>query len=367
MDTIPINDLHKQYKVLEEEIQAAIKLAFESSNFILGPIVDDFEHRLEAYCQCSHAIGVASGTDALFLALAALGIGIGDEVITTPFTFGATSLSINRVGATPVFVDINTETFNIDVQKINSVITRKTKAILPVHLFGQPADMAPIWEIARAYSIYVIDDAAQAIGASYRGKKIGNLGDATILSFFPTKNLGAYGDGGAVLTNMDNLAEEIRILRHHGTTSKYIYDRAGINSRLDAVQAEILKVKLNYLDEWNKKRRIIARTYNENLTNANIILPIESPDSQHVYHQYTIRVPMHRDKLREYLSSLGIQTAIYYPLGMHMQRVYSYLGYREGSFPNTELCCRQVLSLPCFPELTEDQQWSVIRSINEFF
>lgn len=362
---IPVLDLKAQYAAIEQEIDAAIKEVLLSGQFILGPAVRELEEKVAAYCGCKYAVGVASGTDALRLTLTALGIGPGDEVITTPFTFIATANTISHCGARPVFVDIDPQTYNIDPAAIQAAITRRTKAIVPVHLYGQPADMDPIMELAEAHGLYVIEDAAQAIGARYKGRRVGSIGHAGCFSFYPTKNLGAYGDGGMVVTNDAALAEKIDVLRRQGSKKKYHAEVLGFNSRLDSLQAAILRVKLKYLDDWNEGRRRVAQRYNEMLGGLSVTTPYESPDVYHVYHQYTIRAPQ-RDALAAYLKERGIGTMVYYPVPLHLQELYADLGYGEGSLPASETASQEVLSLPMYPELTEAQQQEVVGAIWEF-
>ncbi|MGC9057362.1 MAG: DegT/DnrJ/EryC1/StrS family aminotransferase [Candidatus Saccharicenans sp.] len=363
---IPILDLKAQYASIEKEIDEAIKKVLRSGQFILGPEVEALEKEVASLCGCKYGIGVASGTDALRLTLKALEIGPGDEVITTPFTFIATASCILHCGAKPVFVDIDPKTYNIDPDKIKPAITKKTKAIIPVHLYGQPADMDKIMAIAKAYNLYIIEDAAQAIGAKYKGKPVGQFGIAGCLSFFPTKNLGAYGDGGMVVTNDVGLAEKIDVLRKHGSKKKYQAEILGFNSRLDEVQAAILRVKLKYLDKWNEARRCIAYRYNEKLKELPVIIPYESPDVYHIYHQYTIRTDK-RDNLMQYLKESGISTAIYYPVPIHLQKLFANLGYKNGDFKESEIASAQVLSLPLYPELHKEEQNLVIDKIRGFF
>jgi len=364
---IPILDLKAQYAAIEQEIDAAIKEVLLSGQFILGPAVRELEEKVAAYCECKYGVGVASGTDALRLTLMALGIGPGDEVITTPFTFIATANTISHCGARPVFVDIDPRTYNIDPAAIEAAITERTKAIVPVHLYGQPADMDPIMELAEAHGLYVIEDAAQAIGARYKGRRVGSIGHAGCLSFYPTKNLGAYGDGGMVVTNDAALAEKVDILRRQGCKRrKYHAEVLGFNSRLDSLQAAILKVKLKYLDDWNEARRWVAQRYNELLAGLPVTTPYESPDVYHVYHQYTIRAPQ-RDALAAHLKEHGIGTMVYYPVPLHQQELYASLGYGENSLPASETASQEVLSLPMYPELTEEQQAAVAQAIQEFY
>jgi len=362
-------DLKVQYKSIKEEIDAAIKRILESCVFIGGVEVEEFEKEIANFCGAKYAIGVNSGTDALFLSLKALGVGPGDEVITTPFTFIATAGVIANCGAKPVFTDINPKTFNIDSSKIEEKITEKTKAILPVHLFGQMADMDEIMDIARKHNLYVVEDAAQAIGATYRVKKAGSIGDIGCLSFFPSKNLGAYGDGGMIVTNNEELANKIRLLKNHGSSpmGKYLNLIIGTNSRLDALQAAILRVKLKYLSGWSKKRAEIASYYNNALKGVgDIITPIVKPDRNHIFHQYTIRTAQ-RDKLQQYLKEKEISTMIYYPLPLHLQPAFEYLGFKEGDFPEAEKTSKEVLSLPIYPEISQKDQDFITKEIKGFF
>ncbi len=358
-------DLKRQYESIREEINKAVLEVIASQSFVLGPFVESFEDSIAKFCGVRHAIGVSSGTDAILLALMACGIKNGDEVITTPFTFFATAGSIARVGAVPVFVDIDPSTYNIDESKIAPAINKRTKAILPVHLYGQCASMDTIVEIARANSLKVIEDAAQAIGAVYRGKNAGSLGDVGCFSFYPTKNLGGYGDGGLVTTNDDKLAEFIKILRVHGSKSKYYHSHIGINGRLDAIQAAILSVKLKYLEGWSEKRRSVALYYNEHLEGLPIRLPKIGSYTTHIFHQYVIATPR-RDALMKYLEGQGIETAIYYPVPLHLQKCFEYLGYKEGALPESERAANETLALPIFPEITQKEQDAVIHHIKNF-
>jgi dTDP-4-amino-4,6-dideoxygalactose transaminase len=363
---IPVLDLKAQYEAIKDQVDAAIAAVLDSTQFILGPAVQDLERRVAAYCGCQHGIGVASGSDALRLTWAALGLGPGDEVITTPFTFVATANTISHSGARPVFVDIDARTFTLDPQAVEQAITKNTRAILPVHLYGQPADMDPILALAEFHGLYVVEDAAQAIGARYRGRPVGSIGRAGCLSFYPTKNLGAYGDGGMVVTDDAQLAAKIDVLRRQGGKNKYDAEVLGFNSRLDSLQAAILGVKLDHLDEWNRARRRLARRYHELLAGLPLVTPCESALSYHVYHQYTIRVPR-RDDLAAYLRDRGIGTMIYYPVPLHRQVLYADLGYDQGCLPVSEQASREVLSVPLYPELTEEQQQEVAAAIQEFF
>jgi len=369
---IPLVDLKAQYDSIKVEVDQAISGVIERSEFILGSEVKAFEKELASYLDVEYAVGVASGTDALSVALLACGIKPGDEVITSPFTFIATAEAITQCGATPVFVDIDPKTYNINIEKIEAKISKKTKALLPVHLYGQPADMDPILQLAKKYNLKIIEDCAQALGARYKGKKVGSPGDAACFSFFPSKVLGAYGDGGMVVTNNSEIAEKVEMLRNHGCREKYYHLIPGFNSRLDSLQAAILRVKLRHLDEWIERRRQKASLYARFFEPIDAIQPpYVAPYSYHVFNYYTIRLLNYnnvgetlvvsrqrahsRDKLREYLTSQGIATAIYYPLSLHLQDVYRSLGYRTGDFPESEKAQEEVLSLPIYAELTEEQ------------
>ena len=367
--SFPFLDLKAQFSPIREEILAAVTRVLESQHFILGPEVSAFEQEAASYLGCKYAVGCASGSDALMLALMALGIGQGDEVITVPFTFVATAGSIARLGATPVFVDIDGDTYNIDPATLEAAITVRTKAIMPVHLFGLAAEMDGILEVARRHGLPVIEDAAQAIGAEYKGKKVGNFGVMSCFSFFPSKNLGGAGDGGLITTDDAQLAQRLKLLRAHGSRSKYEYEILGVNSRLDAIQAAILRIKLTYLDEWTESRRRNAERYRELVSqfglDARIGLPAERVGYKHVYNQFTIRAKQ-RDDLREFLRSNGIPTEIYYPFPLHLQPAFAGLGYKLRSMPASETASVEVLSLPIFPELSGEQQESVVGSISEF-
>lgn len=367
---LPFLDLKAQFSGLRAEVLAAVVRVLESQHFILGPEVEGFEQDLARLLGCRFAIGCASGSDALLLSLMALEIGPRDEVITTPFTFVATAGSIARVGARPVFVDIDAETFNIDPRQIKRAITPRTRAIMPVHLFGLPAEMDSVLEIAAEHRLMVIEDAAQAIGARYRGKAVGNLGALGCFSFFPSKNLGGAGDGGLVTTDDPRLADCLKVLRAHGSRRKYEYERLGINSRLDALQAAILRAKLRHLEEWTEGRQRNAERYRAlfgeyDLENS-VRLPSTPMDRTHIYNQFVIRV-QERDALRSFLKEKGVPTEVYYPSSLHLQRAFAYLGNKEGSFPLAEAASAQVLALPIFPELTEEQQRHVVTEIAHFF
>lgn len=367
MMNIPMLDLSEQYQHLKEEIFQALEKVMSSSHFILGENVKKLEKDIAKYSHVAHGIGVANGSDALHISLLACGIQPGDEVITTPFTFFATAGSIARIGAKPVFVDIDPKTFNINPALIEAKITEKTKAIIPVHLYGQAADMDPILEIAEKHNLFVIEDAAQAIGAEYKGRKVGGFGDTACFSFFPTKNLGAYGDAGMIVTNDDQLAEKIRVIRVHGSKPKYYHHVLGYNSRLDEMQAAILNVKFPHLDAWSELRRKHAAYYTQLLSDLKeVVTPYEDENSYHIYHQYTIRVK-DRDALQAYLKEQGVQTMIYYPLPLHMQPVFADLGYKEGDLPESEKAAKEALSLPMYPELRKEQQEYVVAKIKEFY
>jgi len=360
---IPILDLSGQYAELKTDLEREVLKVLSSGQYILGENVKKFEKSFSQYNEVAHSLGVASGTDALHLALRALDIGPGDEVITVAFTFIATVEAISYVGATPVFVDINPNTFNFDVNDLEKRITPKTKAIIPVHLYGQPADMTPILEIAKKYNLYVVEDCAQAIGAEYKGKKVGSFGDIGCFSFFPTKNLGTFGDGGLVTTNSDYLAERLSSLRNHGSKTRYYHDEIGLNSRLDEIHAAILNVKFPHIDKWNSQRREVAYYYNELFKDIpEIQTPVELDDAYCVYHQYTIKAPV-RDKLVDSLRAKGVMAMIYYPVPIHLQAAFKQFGYAQGNLPHTEKCTTQVLSLPMFPEITRQQQQQVAEAV----
>lgn len=351
---IPMVDLKRQYARLKNEMDQAIGQALEQTQFILGPNVSALEAEVAAYHGLPYAIGCANGTDALLLALRACGIGRGDEVITTPFTFIATAEVAAQIGARPVFADICPDTFNIDPGRIAAKITSKTKAIIPVHLFGHPADMAPIMDIARKHHLKVIEDCAQAFGAKYQGQSAGTFGDAGCFSFFPSKNLGCYGDGGMVITRDEAIASKIKILRNHGSAVRYYHSEVGYNSRLDEIQAAILRVKLPLIDAANEARRASASAYCSALAGKDMVLPSERPDCKHVYHQFTIRV-QNRQAIADALSKAGIASAVYYPVPLHQQDVFVKMYNLKESLPVSEACAGDVLSLPMFPELTPEE------------
>jgi dTDP-4-amino-4,6-dideoxygalactose transaminase len=365
MNTIPILDLKAQYQAIKDEVDAAVLGVMASGHFVLGPNVKALEAEVAEYVGCQYGIGVASGTDALRLSLAALDIGPGDEVITTPFTFVATANTISHSGARPVFVDIDPRTFNIVPAQIEAAVNERTRAIVPVHLYGQPAEIDAIMKIARQHDLYVIEDCAQAIGAEDDGRRVGSFGDVACFSFYPTKNLGAYGDGGMVTTNNSEIAERVDVLRRQGGKTKYYHEVLGFNSRLDEMQAALLRVKLRHLDDWQAGRRRVASRYDELLRELDVAIPFVRSDVTHVYHQYTIRVPR-RDELHQFLKEHGIGSMIYYPLPLHLQGLYQDLGYTEASLPFSEEAGREVLSLPMYPELTEEQIRRVAEVIGEF-
>jgi dTDP-4-amino-4,6-dideoxygalactose transaminase len=366
---VPMLDLSEQYLSLKSEIMDALDEVMTSSRFILGPNVKKLEEDIATYSNVAHGVGVANGSDALHISLMGCGVQEGDEVIAPAFTFFATAGAIARAGATPVFVDIDPKTFNIDPGKIEEAITDKTKAIIPVHLYGQMADMDRIAAIAKKHNIAVIEDAAQAIGSEYKGKKVGELGTTATYSFFPTKNLGAYGDAGMIVTNDPEVAERMRVIRVHGSKPKYYHHVLGYNSRLDELQAAILNVKFPHLNDWSKLRRERAERYtsllNEQLS-GKVVTPFIEEHNYHIFHQYTIRVER-RDELQAYLKEQGIATMVYYPKPLHLQPVFEYLGYKEGDLPVTEKACEEALSLPMFPELKQEQQEYVVSKIVEFY
>ena len=365
-EPVPLVDLKRQTRRLAPQVTAAIREVLDSGAFILGPAVARLERTMARYCERRYAVAVGSGTDALRLTLSALDIGPGDEVITTPFSFVATASSILRCGATPIFADVDPETYNLDPERIESAISPRTRAILPVHLYGQPAEMDPIRDLAAARGLRVVEDCAQAIGARYQGARVGSLGDAGCLSFFPTKNLGAFGDGGMVVTDNAEIVERLTLLRNQGNRRKHRADVLGFNSRMDTLQAAILEVKLASLEEWNSQRRAIARRYDRWLEAAPVETPSESRRGRHVYNVYTLRAPR-RDQLADRLAGRGIGNAVYYPVPLHLQRIFSGLGYDHGSLPASEKASREVISLPIFPELTPEQQKRVCEALYDFY
>lgn len=351
---IPLLDLKAQYSSIQSELETAVIDAMRSGQYILGPKVQELEAAVSSFCDTEYAVGVANGTDALVLALDAMGVGPGDEVITSPFTFFASAECISRLGATPVFVDIDPDTYNLLPGQIEEKITSKTKAIIPVHIFGQPAQMDEINAIASKHGLKVLEDACQAIGAEYKGRKVGSLADAACFSFFPSKNLGGMGDGGIVVTNDKELADKVRVLRAHGSARKYYHSTIGYNSRLDALQAAILLVKLQYLNDWNNARREKAKVYDALFAGSKIVTPVALDYVKHVYHLYIIRVP-ERAPVEAVLKENGIGHGVYYPVPLHLQDVYKEsLGYSEGSLPVSEAASYETMAIPLYPELKED-------------
>jgi dTDP-4-amino-4,6-dideoxygalactose transaminase len=367
---VPLLDLKAQFRPIRAEIMAAIESTCDEQAFILGKRVADFENDMQRYVGAAHAVGVASGTDAILLSLMACGVGPGDEVVTVPYTFFATAGSISRLGARPVFVDIKPDSFNMDMSHVEAAITPRTKALLPVHLYGQCAEMEPLMKLAGRRTLPVIEDAAQAIGAEWRGKKAGTLGQMGCFSFFPSKNLGGFGDGGMVATNDPALADCVRMLRVHGSREKYLHELVGLNSRLDALQATVLRVKLTHLEGWTQGRQKNAARYEGLFKEANLLdrvtLPTVTAENRHVYNQYVIRV-QRRNQLRNFLKEKGVGTEVYYPTALHMQPCYKDLGYREGAFPQSERAAKETLALPIYAELTADQQAYVVETIKQFY
>jgi len=358
-------DLGRQYQLHREELDEAISKVLQKKDFILGEEVKKFENSFAAYCGAKHCIGVASGTDALFLILKALGIGPGDEVITATNSFIATGLAIQMTGAKPVFTDIDPQTYNIDVALVEKSITPKTKAIIPVHLYGQTADMAPLKSIADAAGLKIVEDACQAHGAYYKKARAGALGHAAAFSFYPGKNLGAYGDGGAVVTDDDEIADTVQMLRNYGQRKKYEHTIPGYNSRLDTMQAAIIRVKLKFLDQWNENRRANASAYNNLLTNTQIKTPYIQENCESVYHLYVIRVSK-RDALLAFLADKKIYAGIHYPIPMHLQKAFTSLGYQKGDFPVAEQYAQEIISLPMFPELHEEEIIRTAKTVTDF-
>ncbi len=363
---VPAEDLTRQYQQIRWEIAAAIDTVLPSGKYTLGPILETFEQEFADYCGCKYCIGISNGTEALHLALAALGVGPGDEVITQANTYVATAFAVNYLGATPVFVDIEPCHANIAIEQVEARITPRTKAIIPVHMYGHPTDMHPLLELAQKYELKVLEDASHAHGATYKGQRIGSLGDAAAFSFYPTKNLGCYGDGGIITTDSEKIYEKAMMLRTYGQSAKHVHAIEGFNSRLDEVQAALLDIKLEQLDYWNKKRRHIAWLYKRELGDAPILLPLEEEWAYHVYHLYVIRVK-ERDELMKYLKEKGVSTLIHYPTAIHMQTVYKHLGYKEGAFPNAEKAAKEIISLPIYPSMKEDEVVYVSKCIREFY
>ncbi len=363
---IPLVDLKKQYESIKDEINDAISDVISRSAFVGGPFVKSFEEAFAKFCNVKHCIGVGNGTDALFIALKTLGIGNGDEVVTAANSFIATSESITMAGAKVVFVDINPRTFNIDTDKLEDKITSRTKAIIPIHLFGQPADMDPILQLARKHNLKVVEDAAQAHGAIYKDRPIGSMGDMSCFSFYPGKNLGAYGDGGAIVTNDDDMAHKARMFANHGRSEKYNHKFEGVNSRLDGLQAAILEVKLRHLPDWTESRRKNAYLYNELLKDTDLITPSEIDDVKAVYHLYVVRVRNGlREKLQEHLKTAGISTGIHYPITLPNLQAYTYLHHKNDDFPEASQTSREIVSLPMYPELEEKQIQLITKEIKK--
>ena len=363
---VDVFTLKKQYENIKDEIREPMEKVMCSGGFIIGEDVKLFEEEFARYCGVRYGIGVNSGTDALFLACLACGIGKDDEVVVMSYTYIATALGISMTGGRPVFVDIEEKTYNIDVSRIEKSITKKTKAILPVHLYGHPADMDPIMEIAKRYNLKVIEDCAQAHGALYKDKKVGSFGDASCFSFYPTKNLGAFGDAGMVITNSEEIKQRLLLLRDYGRKGRYEHILRGYNSRLDTLQAAILKVKLKHLDEWDEKRRenahIYTKLFKEN--KMDLVCPYEADYAKHVYHLYPVRI-RNRKEVMEKLAEKGIRTLIHYPIPIHLQEAYKDLGYKKGDFPISEKCCEEILSLPMYPELSEEEIKYVVQALKE--
>ncbi|MBI1794187.1 MAG: DegT/DnrJ/EryC1/StrS family aminotransferase [Chloroflexi bacterium] len=366
MKEIPMIDLRGQYTSIRSELDEAVARILAGGSFILGEEVAAFEREFADYCGASYAVGVGSGTDALRLALSACGIGAGDEVIAPSHTAVAVVVAIEMTGAHPVLVDIDIARYTLDPQQINQVLTPRTRAIIPVHLYGCAADLDPILRLAHRKNLYVIEDCAQAHGALYHGRQVGSWGDIAAFSFYPTKNLGAFGDGGAVVTNNPVLSERVQLLRQYGWKERYISSIKGMNSRLDELQAGILRVKLRHLDEWNARRKALASHYFNLLANTELVLPAQPHADGHVFHQFAVRHPR-RDALREYLKQQGIHTLIHYPVPIHLQPAYANLGYAADSFPNAELTAREILSIPLYPELSEENINLVSQAIIDFF
>lgn len=364
---IPFVDLKKQYESIKDEIDHAIAEVISKTAFIGGSFAKSFESAFAEFCNVKHCVGVGNGTDALFIALKALGIGKGDEVITVANSFIATSEAVTMTGAKVVFVDINPTTYNIDVEQIEETITKNTKAIIPVHLYGQPVDMDPILDMAKKYNIYIVEDAAQAHGALYKGRQIGSIGDMACFSFYPGKNLGAYGDAGAIVTNDEGLAVKVRMIANHGRIDKYNHEIEGVNSRIDGLQAAVLEVKLRHLPEWTKSRKKNADLYNEYLKDTDLVAPVEIDDVKAVYHLYVVRVKNGlRQKLQDHLKSKGISSGIHYPIALPNLIAYEYLNHSENDFPEATKASQEILSLPMYPELQKNQIKYTAETIKEF-
>lgn len=362
---VKLVDLGRQYETIKPEIDRALADVLNRTDFVLGEAVRCFEEEFAHYCQAKYAVGLDSGTSALELGLRALGIGPGDEVLVPANSFIASAATVSFTGATPVFVDVDPDTYTMDVRQLARRITPRTKAIMPVHLYGQPAEMDTIMAVAERYGLYVVEDACQAHGARYKGRRVGAIGHVGAFSFYPGKNLGAYGDGGALVTNDSEIAERVRVMRHWGQRERYLHHYKGWNHRLDTIQAAVLRVKLRYLDEWNARRRHWARLYDQLLAGTSIICPKELPSAEHVYHLYVIQVE-ERDRLQTFLASQGIATGIHYPIPIHLQPAYADLGYRAGDMPVTEHCAARVLSLPLFAELKTEEVEFIADRIRSF-
>ena len=367
---VPLLDLQAQYASVRDGVQQAVERVLASQRFVLGDEVRQLETSIAEYCQTKHAVGCASGSDALLLALMALDVKAGDEVITTPFSFFATAAAVVRLGARPVFVDIDPRTYNIDTSRVAGAITPRTKVIMPVHIYGQCAQMDPLLDLGKRRGIAVIEDAAQAIGATDNARRAGSMGLMGCFSFYPTKNLGGAGDGGIITTSDDQAAQRLKRLRTHGGATEYAHEEVGINSRLDELQAAVLRVKLTSLDKWSNERSRKAEFYTQLLNDADLSFPLVTPqvrpDGRHIFHQYVIRVPGNRDALMEHLKAHNVGTKVYYPIPLHEQECFSYLGYKRGDFPETEAAAREMFALPAYPELTEAQQVHVVQSIKGF-
>lgn len=366
---IPLVHLHRQYQNIKPGIDKAVKKVIDAQAFIMGEEINALERSIAGYCNVKYAVGVSSGTDALFLSLKALGIKEGDEVITTPFTFIATAEAISNTGATPVFADIDKRTYNIDPEKIEEKMTKRTKAIIPVHLYGQCADMDSISAVSRKYGLKIVEDCAQSLGALYKNRRSCSLGDIGCISFFPSKNLGGFGDGGMVATDNAELAEKIKLLRVHGSSVRYVHSVVGYNSRLDNLQAAVLNVKLEQLDGWIEKRIRNAKALNEAFKDiGDIITPYVPNYNIHTYHQYTLRVDEKiRDSFVDHLNKSGIESRVYYPIPLHVQECYKFLGYNPGSLPESSKAARSTLVLPVFPEMSDDEKEYIIKTVREFY
>jgi len=363
---IPAEDLKRQYQLIKDEIRTALDQVLPTGKYTLGPFLEAFEREFANYCGTKYCVGISNGTEALHLALVACGVGAGDEVITVANTYIATAFAISYVGATPVFVDIDPDTYNMDVSKVEQAITSRTRAIIPVHLYGQPVDMDPLLEIARRHDLWVIEDAAHSHGATYKGRKTGSLGDIGCFSFYPAKNLGCYGDGGGITLSDDELYDKVKVLRYMGQHVKHVHEIIGFQQRLDPIQAAILSVKLRHLDEWNRKRQQWAALYDELLADLPVVTPKVADFATHVYYMYTIRT-QRRDELKEYLAAHGIGTQIIYATPVPMQPAYRFLGYKDSDIPIAARYAKEYLCLPMFPELTEQEVRRVAATIREFF